>query len=177
MAKVTSDRFKEVLKADGYTYIVKSKDKEPIDKDFPNLPTWHKEEFDEWRHKILPEATVIRFEYNESEYKLFINMGNGDCNDGTFGALFDVNNEKVLDLISSGDMESTVESLKDDTKIADDFGTELSPYLSFFAVILKNSTELEYLVFKILVENNCLYEIDSLDNDDRCNENSNDEEN
>lgn len=167
MPKRSSNDFRRILKNDRCTYVVKSKHKEPIDINCPNLPTWHKEEFEEWRHEILPDANVVSFEYNGSEYKLLINMGDGDCNDGSFGALFDANNEKVLDVISSGDMESTIDSLKDDdVKIGDDLRTGILPYLEFFAIILRNSTELEYLVFKVMVENKFLFEIDDIDDRD-----------
>lgn len=175
MPKVTGAKFREILNTDGYEYILISKNTEPIDINFPNLPHWHKEEFDEWRHEILPDATVIWFEYKGSQYKLLRNMGDADCNDGSFGALFDGNDDKILDLLSTGDMETTIESLKnDDTTMDADFSTKLTPYLRFFEVILKNNTQFEYLVFKVLVENDCLYDIDDID--DRYNDESDDEQ-
>lgn len=122
--------FIDLLSSDGYTYTVKSKTSEPIDINFPNMPDWHRAEFEEWRHEILPDATVISFEYKGSDYKLVANMGDADCNDGTFGALFDANGDKILDLLSTGDMETTIKSLKeDDAKIDGDLSTKLEPYL------------------------------------------------
>ena len=163
MKRPTSDKFREILNSDGYAYTVTSKQREPIDINYPNLPRWHKDEFEEWRHEILPDATVICFEHNGSNYKLTVNMGDADCNDGNFGAVFDGNNEKVLDLLSTGDMETTLESLiNNDPKLADDFIKKLAPYLEVFEVVLANHTAFEYLVFKILAENRCLIDIDEI---------------
>lgn len=163
MKRPTSDRFREILNNDGYTYTVTSKQREPIDINYPNLPQWHKDEFEEWRHEILPDATVISFEYNGSNYKLTVNMGDADCNDGDFGAVFDDNNEKVLDILSTGDMETTIKSLiNNDPKLADDFIKKLPSYLEFFEVVLANHTAFEYLVFKILAENRCLIDINEI---------------
>lgn len=160
----SSKEFKEILNNDGYAYVVKSKSTVPIDINFPNLPTWHKEEFEEWRHEILPDATVILFEYKEQNYKLLRNMGDPDCNDGAFGALFDENNDKILDLLSTGDMETTIRSEKnDDTKLDQDFATKFSPYLQYFEIVFGNYTEFEYLVFKVLFDNGYLYDIDEMD--------------
>lgn len=155
MPKASSVQFKEILKNDGYTYILKSKSSERIDMNFPNLPDWYKGEFKEWRPEMLLEATVTCFEYNGSDYKLYNNVGDADCSDGNFGAVFDENNEKVLDVISSGEMETLMKSLKsDDANISDDLIAQLSPYLQYFEVVLANNTEFEYVVFKVLVENN-----------------------
>lgn len=150
LPKQSSENFREILKNDGHAYVLTSKTSEPIDINFPNLPDWHKEDFEEWRHEILSETTVIRFEYKGSNFKLLRNAGDLDCHDGNFGAVFDGNNDKILDLISSEDMETTIQSLRtDDTKISDDLSTELSPYLRYFVAVLHNSTEFEYVIFKI----------------------------
>lgn len=163
MKRPTSDRFREIIRNDGHTYTVSSKQSEPIDINYPNLPSWHKDEFEEWRHEILPDATVVCFEYNGANYKLTVNMGDMDCNDGNFGAVFDGNNEKVLDLLSTGDMETTIKSQKNnDPKLDDDFIEKLAPYWEYFEVVLANHTEFEYLVFKILVDNRCLVDIDGI---------------
>lgn len=128
------------------------------------MPDWHRDEFEEWRHEILPDADVISFEYKGSNYKLLRNMGDADCNDGNFGAVLDGNNDKVLDVISSGDMETTLQSLKtDETKISDELQAKLSPYLRYFEVVLHGNTEFEYVVFKVFVENGCLYDIGDID--------------
>lgn len=48
-----------------------------------------------------------------------------------------------------------MKSLKtDDIKLSEDLQAKLSPYLRYN--VLHGKTELEYLVFKVLVENNCL---------------------
>lgn len=161
----SSKEFREILNEDGFAYVVTCKETEPIEIDFPNLPDWHKDEFEDWRQEMLPDSTVIWFEYKASNYKLLVNLGDADCNDGTFGALFDANNDKILDVSSTGDMESTLDLLKheDDAKLDDNFLKKLSPYLEYFAIILENKTELEYLVFKVLVQNGCLYDISGID--------------
>lgn len=154
MPEVTTKKFREILKNDGYGYVLISKGSEPTDIHFPNLPDWHKEELEVLPDEALPDANVIRFEYKGSNYKLLSNIGDADCNDGCFGALYDSDDGKILDLLSTGDNETTFQSLKtDDTKISDDFVAKLSPYLRYN--VLHNNTELEYLVFKVLVENDC----------------------
>lgn len=164
MPKVSSNNFREILKNDGYAYTLTSKTTEPIDVNFPNMPDWHREEFEEWRHEILPDADVIWFEYNGVSYKILRNMGDADCNDGNFGAVFDGNNDKVMDVISSGDMETTLHSLKtDEPKISDELQAKLAPNLRYFEVVLHGNTEFEYVVFKVFVENGCLYDISDID--------------
>lgn len=159
MPRISSDIFKEMLKKDGFKYVVKSRSSEPININLPNIPSWHKDEFEE-RREWLPDTTVICFESKGLNYKMLRNMGDADCNDGNFGAVYDGNNEIIVNLISSGDMETTIESLKtDDKKLGDDFVEKLSPYLTCFETILQNKTELEYLIFKILVENQCTYDL------------------
>lgn len=173
MPKVSSENFRELLKNDGYAYVLISKSSMPTDINFPNMPDWHRDEPGEWhngRNVILPDADVICFEYNGSNYKLLVNAGYVLCNDGSFGALFDGNNDDkyLLDVISSGDSETTMQSLKtDDKKISDDLSIKLSPYLRFFEAFLHYSTELEYVIFKVLVENGCLYGIDDIGGDDQ----------
>lgn len=163
MPKISTEQFKELLKNDGFEYVLKSKVSEPIRIDFPNLPDHHQENFDD-RHKWLPDSNVICFEYKGMKYKLLRNMGFADANDGNFGAVFDGNNEKVVDLISSGDMETTIKSVKtDDVKSNDEFTAKLAPYLICFEVVLHNCTELEYLIFKVFVENGFLYELSVID--------------
>lgn len=165
MPQLSSAHFREILKNDDYTYVLTSKTTEPIDVNFPNMPSWHKDEFEEWRHEILPEADVVWFEYKGLNYKILRNAGDADCNDGNFGAVFDENNDKILDMLSSGDTETTMQALKpDNMKISDDLSTKLSPYLEFFRTVLHNNMEFEYLVFKILLENECfLLNIDEID--------------
>lgn len=162
--EVNSENFMEILKNDGYEYVLKSKSTEPIDKNFPNLPNHHKRRMENDSYESeLPDANVFHFEYNGSSYKILRNMGDLDCNDGNFGVVFDGNNVKVLDIKSSGDMETTMKSLKtDDKKISDDLQEKLSPYLLFFDAVLHNHTELEYVVFKVLVENGCFYSISAI---------------
>lgn len=168
MPKLSSEHFREILKNNGYSYVQTSKKSVPTDINFPNMPDWHRNELNEWcdgRNTILPDSDVICFEYKGSNYKLLINTGTVLTNDGCFGALVDGNNDKILDVISSGDSETTLQSLKtDDTKISDDLSTKLSPYLRYFEVFLQNNTEFEYVVFKILMENGCLYGIDDIVN-------------
>lgn len=53
-------------------------------------------------------AYVICFEYNGLKYKIRSNAGDADCNDGNFGAVYDVNNDKIMYLISSGDTQIAV---------------------------------------------------------------------
>lgn len=61
-------------------------------------------------------------------------------------------------------METTLQSLKtDEVKISDDLQAKLSPYLEYFEVVLPNNTEFEYVVFKVFVENGCLYDIGDID--------------
>lgn len=90
-----------------------------------------------------------------------------DTNDGIFGGVFDGNNDKIIDIIPSGDCETTIQSLKtDDIKINDDLPTKLSPYLEFFRFVRNNYTGFENVVFKVLAENGCpLITIDSIDHD------------
>lgn len=159
MPRISSDLFKEILKNDGFEYVVKSRSSIPIDIDLPNIPSWHADEFEE-RREWLPDTTVICFESKGSKYKMLRNMGDADCNDGNFGAVYDENNKQIINLISSGDMETTIESLKtDDKKLDDNFIEKLSSYLTCFETVLQNQTELEYLIFKILVENQCTYDL------------------
>lgn len=160
---ISSKGFREILKNDGYTYVIKSKSREPIDVNFPNLPSYHKDDF-EGRRDNLPDSDVVLFEYKGSSYKLLRNMGNADTNDGNFGAIFDANNDKVLDLFSSGDMETTFESLKaDETKVSADLQAKLPEYLAFFEVVLHGYTEFEYVAFKLFVENGFFFDINDID--------------
>lgn len=162
--KPTAEAFLEILKNDGFTYTVTSKQSEPIDRNFPNLPNWHKEEFEEWRHEILPDSKVICFEYQGLNYKLSFNNGDPDCNDGMFGAVYDGNKEIIVDLKSTGDMETTIESVTAEDKVIDnDHQAKLEPYLVFFEMVLHKKTELEYLVFKVMFENGCLYDLSGLE--------------
>lgn len=164
MPRPTAEKFEEILKNDGYEYVVTSESTEPIDINFPNLPQHHRNGFEEWRQEMLPDVNVFCFEYKGTNYKLLTNAGDADCNDGMFGALFDGNNEKILDLLSTGDMETTIQSLKsDDVKLTNDLISKLSPYLQFFEIVLGNNTELEYLIFKILAGNDCLYDFNGID--------------
>lgn len=165
MSTVSSKNFKEILKNDGYSYVLISKNPLPLDLNFPNLPEWHEEEFEEYGNEMLPVSNDIRFEYKGSNYKLLSNVGDADSNDGSFGALFDDNNEKILDILSTGDNETTMQSLKtDDPKICDDLAAKLKPYLRYN--ILLNNKELEYLVFKVLVETQCLFGLAYFDDED-----------
>lgn len=160
---ISSAEFREILKSDGYSYVITSKSKEPIDVNFPNLPSYHKDDF-EHRRDGLPYADIVLFEYKGASYKLLRNMGYADTNDGNFGAVFDGNNQKVLDLISSGDMETTFKSLKaDDTKISGDLQAKLPQYLEFFEVVLNGYTEFEYVLFKLFVENGFFFDINDID--------------
>lgn len=155
MPKVSTENFKEILRNDGYSYALVSKVSEPTDVNFPNLPDWHKEAFEDLPDESFPDAKVICFEYNGSNYKLQINMGEADSNDGCFGALFDSTGNQIVDILSTGDNETTFQSLKsDDAKISNEHLAKITPYLRYN--LLLNSTELEYLVFKILAENDCL---------------------
>lgn len=162
--KIDSSNFIEILKNDGYAYVLTSKSTELIDKNFPNMPNYHKRRMENSSYESeLPDADVFCFEYRGSSYKILRDMGDLDCNDGNFGAVFDGNNDQVLDIISSGDMETTMKSLKaDDKEISDDLQEKLSPYLLFFDAVLHNNTELEYVVFKVLVENGCFYRISEI---------------
>lgn len=162
--KPSVQQFEEILKSDGYSYVVKSKDTEDIDIDFPNLPDWHKEGFEEWRQDEFGKVDVISFDHKDSNYKLLLNGGIPDCNDGYFGVVFDENNDKLLDILSTGDMETTLQSLKtDDTKLDDAFSKKLSPYLECFSIMFENKTEFEFLVFKIMHDEflrNCSYDME-----------------
>ncbi|XP_031639573.1 uncharacterized protein LOC116351596 [Contarinia nasturtii] len=161
----TAEAFLEILKNDGYSYAVTSKESEPIDINFPNLPDWHKEPaYDEWRSEMLPHSKIICFEYNGSTFKLRVNNGDPESHDGMFGALYDESNEKIVDLKSTGDMETTIESLKDgDRDLDNDFSTKLEPYLSVFEIVLDKKTEFEYLIFKHLAENDFLHDLSLID--------------
>lgn len=160
---ISSKEFREILKTDGYSYVIKSQSREPIDVNFPNLPSYHKNDF-ESRRRDLDLADIVLFEYKGSSYKLLRNMGNADTNDGNFGAVFDSNNQKVLDIISSGDMETTFKSLKaDDTNISGDLQAKLPEYLAFFEVVLDGYTEFEYVLFKLFVEIGFFFDIDDID--------------
>lgn len=162
--KPTAEAFLEILKNDGYTYAVTSKQSESIEINFPNLPDWHKDEFEEWRHDILPDSKIIHFEYQGLNYKLRLNNGDPDCNDGMFGALYDESNEIIANLKSTGDMETTIKSVKDGDKVIDKCKrAELKPYWNFFEIVLAKKTELEYLVFKVLFENGFLYDLCGLE--------------
>lgn len=175
MPKISVDEFKELLNIDGYEYTIQSKDSEPVRIDLPNMPEHHQENFTD-RCQSLPSTNIFRFEHHGSKYKLLRNMGMGDCNDGNFGAVFAENDEKIVNLISSGDMETTIESLKsddDDPKLDQEFCRKLTPYLECFETVLSGYTELEFLIFKVLVENNCLYDLSVIE--DRC-EGFNDED-
>ncbi|KAG4067680.1 hypothetical protein HA402_005452 [Bradysia odoriphaga] len=174
MPKISVDAFKELMKLDGFDYVLKTKDFEPIRKDLPNIPQHHKDYFDE-RCGRMPRTNIFGFEYKGLKYKLFRNMGDGDCNDGNFGAVFAENEEKIVDLISSGDMETTIESLKsDDTRLSEEFCGKLAPYLVCFETVLSKYTEFEFLIFKILLENDCLYDLSVID--DRCEEYNDDDD-
>lgn len=164
MSEMSSENFREILKNDGYTYVLTAKSTEPIDINFPNMPNWYKDEWEEWCRDSLPDVDVIHFEYKGSSYKLLRNAGDPYCNEGNFGALFDSNDDKILDVISNGDMETTLHSLKsNETKIDDDLLAKVSPYFQYIEVFLHNSTEFEYLVCKVLIENELLYHIDDID--------------
>lgn len=162
--KPTAEAFSKILKNDGLSYAVTSKQSEPIDIDFPNLPDWHKRDFEEWRQEMLPNSKVTHFEYEGLNYKLRLNNGDPDCNDGMFGALYDESDRIIANLESTGDMETTIASLKDGDKVIDnDRRDQLKPYLAFFEIVLAESTELEYLVFKVLFENDFLYDLSGLE--------------
>lgn len=171
MPKGRSAEFKEIINYDDYKYVVTSEIFEPVDEDFPNLP-----DHSRWG---LPDSLNTSFVYKGLDYRLLSNIGDADCNDGIFGALLDANNEKVVDLLSTGDTETTIASLKnDDVKMDVELRRKLKPYLDFFTIILANETEFEYLVFKILVESKRLYDIKEIDHsyDYRDEESSEDEE-
>lgn len=164
MPKLSCDEFKELLKSDGFEYVVTSKDSEPIVITFPNLPEHHKCEFDEWRRDMLPDSTVIWFEYKGLKYKLLRNMGSPDCNDGTFGAVYDENNVQIANLTSTGDMETTIQSLKvNDEQLDDAFSKKIAPYVSCFDIILQTNSVLEYLIFKVSVETGGSYDPSVID--------------
>lgn len=164
MTDMSSDDFREIFKNDGYSYVLTSKSTEPIDINFPNMPDWYKDEWEQWIRDSLPDVDVVHFEYKGSNYKLLRNAAEPFCSEGNFGALFNSNDEKILDIISFGDMQTLIHSLKaDDTKIGDDLLAKISPYVQHIEVHLHNNTELEYLVFKVLVENSLLYNIDWID--------------
>lgn len=174
MPRINVDEFKELMKLDGFDYSIVSKDSEPIRIDLPNIPEHHRDEFDD-RREWLPRTNIFRFEYKGLKYKLLRNMGDGDCNDGNFGAVFAENDEKIVDIISSGDMETTVQSLKgDEPKLSKEFSEKLAPYLECFETVLSTYTEFEFLIFKILFENDCLYDLSVIE--DRCEEYDDDEE-
>lgn len=162
--EINSENFMEILKSDGYAYVLTSKSTEPINKNFPNMPNCHKRRMENSSYESeLPDANIFFFQYEGTSYKILRNMGDLDCNDGNFGAVFDRNNDKVLDIISSGDMETTLQSLKtDDKKISDDLQEKISPYLLFFDAVLHSYTEFEYVAFKVLVENGCFYSISAI---------------
>lgn len=161
---ISSTNFREIFKNDGFNYVLISKSTEPIDINFPNMPSWYKDEWESWVRDSLPNVDVICFEYKGSNYKVVRNASECINNEGNFGALFDSNNDKILDIVSSGDCETTIQSLKiDDVTISDDLLQQVSPYLRYIEVFLHNHTEFEYVVFKVLVESKCLYDIDWID--------------
>lgn len=170
MAKVSSENFRDILKNDEYAYVLTSKSTERIEMNFPNMPNWYKEEWNEWCYDVSPHADVICFEYKGlSNYKLLRNAGDPDRSfgtlfDGNFGAVFHGNKDKVLDILCSPNLKTTIQSLKaGDRKINDDLLVKLTPYLKFFEAVLHNNMELEYLVFKILVENGWFGDIGDID--------------
>lgn len=164
MSDMSSDNFREIFKNDGYAYALTSKSTEPIDINFPNMPEWYKDEWELWIRDSLPAIDVVLSEYNGSNYKLLSNASECFCNEGTYGALFDSDNEQILDMISFGDTQSLLHSLKaDDTRIGDDLLAKVFPYVEEIEVHLHSNTEFEYLVFKVLVENTILYNFDWID--------------
>lgn len=65
-----------------------------------------------------------------------------DSNDGIFSALLDGNDYKMRDVLSVGDMKTTMKSVKaDHEKLSDRFLRKLSLYLQYFSIILENNTE------------------------------------
>lgn len=162
MWTLSTKEFREILKNDGFSYTIVSKGSEQIEIDFPNLPDWHKEEWDSRRDE-MPKTVVICFEYNGLNYKIRSNKGDADCNDGNFGAVYDANGDKIMELMSTGDTETTFQLLKPDgTKVNDDLLAKLEPYLKYL-VVLHNNSQLEYVVFKILAENDCLIDDEYFD--------------
>lgn len=77
-----------------------------------------------------------------------------------------MNNDKILDVLSIGDFETLIKSLKDgnDTKLDVNFSNKVAPYVGYFEMLFAKNTELEYLVLKILVQNECfLYDFNGID--------------
>lgn len=159
--------FSEILKNDECVLISKSSDR--MEMNFPNMPNWYKEEWDEWCYDVTPYADVICFEYKGSSYKLFRNAGDPDLSfgtlfDGNFGAVFHDSKDKALDILCSPDLKTTIQSLKTgDRKIIDKLVIKLTPYLKKFKAVLDNNMELEYVAFKILVGNGCFGDIVDFD--------------
>lgn len=82
--------------------------------------------------------------------------------------MYDSNNEKILDIVLCGDTDSIIHSLRtDDIAISNDLLHQVSPYLKLLHISLYNNTEFEYVVFKVLMESDCLCDIDDLDSLDQ----------
>lgn len=97
---MTSNIYRDFLKNDGCDYLLLSKsDYHDIDENFPNLAFTHTVEFD---GDAIAYAKIIQLRYKEINYKMLINSGCADTNDGLFGAVYDNNNEIVINIISSG---------------------------------------------------------------------------
>lgn len=72
--KINCENFREILKNDGYKYVLILKDYEPIVKNFPNIPNCHKRRIENNTHE-LPDANIFWFEYKGLKYKLLRNGG------------------------------------------------------------------------------------------------------
>jgi hypothetical protein len=134
ITEILKDAFKKALKAQG-----KLHDNDPLIPvrlvsllgkctmseypDIPNTPIYHSDQ-DEWDD---PEAFVEHLRYLECEWvdfdiidanhqflplRMVFNWGDGDTNDGFWGAVWERNTEElVANILSTGDCETTIEAV------------------------------------------------------------------
>ncbi|MGK7904029.1 MAG: hypothetical protein AB4352_21995 [Hormoscilla sp.] len=90
--------------------------------DCPNLPEWHVENSHDWDGPVKYFADIGNYYWFDfdlvdlnnklMQFRVVFNEGDADCNDGTWGAVWDRNRSVlVANLLSTGDCEATIEAV------------------------------------------------------------------
>ncbi|MGB3513928.1 MAG: hypothetical protein WBA93_32915 [Microcoleaceae cyanobacterium] len=126
--------------------------------DCPNIPDHHL--YHAEGHKDDPDYDMGRyfwFDFDivgmDGEYlplRMVFNEGDADCNDGFWGVVWERNTEEIIaNIISSGDMETTVEVIS--KKHIDMYESqEIVVPTIFYNTIVANDTKLEKILYLVM---------------------------
>jgi predicted DNA-binding WGR domain protein len=137
----------------------------------PNLPEHHipdyslDEDIDELEFKVIARERAFPYIWSDlaltdakgKEYRIRMafNRGDPDVNDGYWGAAWDLENRRrIADIVSSGDMETTIEVRRDFTKawrergawLPDEFDPDESDSALAGGVVYRTGHELERIL-------------------------------